>query len=378
MDDYRFGIEEEYFVIDLKSRDVRRAMARKFFRTLKVELKERVTNEMLQAQIEVSTAPCATIAQARAQLTSLREVIAERAAGYGLGIVAAGTHPLASWREQKQTAEGRYDQVMTDLQMLARRDMMCGMHVHVELPDPARRVEIMYRALPFLPLLLALSTSSPFWQGHRTGLVGYRLAAYDELPRSGLPEPFKTNSEYAAYVDTLVAASVIKDASFIWWAIRPSVLHPTLELRVADVCTHVEDALAIAALFRAMVRHLVEHPRLNVDLDVVDRAFVEENEWRAQRYGTAATFVDRKSMSVKPMKRAVEDLIELIRGDAQALDCAAEVRHALKIVERGSSGHEQLRIYARARIAGRSRTRALRDVVDWLCRTTRGAPEPPP
>ncbi len=165
MDDYRFGIEEEYFVIDLKSRDVRRAMARKFFRTLKIELKERVTNEMLQAQIEVSTAPCATIAEARAQIGSLREVLADRAAGHGLGIVAAGTHPLASWREQKQTAKDRYDQVMTDLQMLARRDMLCGMHVHVELPDPARRVEIMYRTLPFLPLLLALSTSSPFWQG---------------------------------------------------------------------------------------------------------------------------------------------------------------------------------------------------------------------
>src|SRR5262249_5854237 len=157
---------------------------------------------------------------------------------------------------------------------LAMRNMVCGLHVHVEVPEPEARVGIMYRLIPFLPPLLALSTSSPFWQGHRTGLLGYRLTAYDELPRTGLPELFRTEQEYRRYVETLTAAGVIKDASFIWWAMRPSLAHPTLELRVADCCTHLEDALCIAALYRGLMRHLIEHPELNAGFDIVGRALV--------------------------------------------------------------------------------------------------------
>lgn len=366
---YRLGIEEEYFIVDRKTRNVRRAMPRKFFRACKIDLKDRVTTELLQAQIETSTSPCTTMAEARAQIGLSRTIIADHAARYGLAIAAAATHPLAVWREQKQTEKVRYDAVMSDIQILGLRNMLCAMHVHVEIPNPARRVEVMFRSVPFLPLLLALSTSSPFWQGHRTGLMGYRLAAYDELPRTGLPEPFRTAGEYQRYVDTLAAAGVIKDASFIWWAIRPSFLHPTLELRIADVCTRLEDAICIAAIYRCLVRHLVEHPELNCELDVVDRAFAEENKWRAQRYGTAATFVDRRS-TAKPIKEAVEELLELIREDSEVLDCSDEIRHANDIVRRGSSANEQVRIYAKARIARRSRTQALRDVVDWLCQTT--------
>jgi glutamate---cysteine ligase / carboxylate-amine ligase len=366
---YRLGIEEEYFVVDRKTRNVRRAMPRKFFRACKIDLKDRVTTELLQSQIEVSTQPCTTMAEARAQIGLSRSILADHAARYGLAIAATATHPLAVWRDQKQTENVRYDAVMTDIQMLGLRNMLCGMHVHVEIPDPERRVEVMFRSVPFLPLLLALSTSSPFWEGHRTGLLGYRLAAYDELPRTGLPEPFRTAEEYQRYVDTLVAAGVIKDASFIWWAIRPSLRHPTLELRIADVCTRMEDAVCIAAIYRCLVRHLVDHPEVNRELDVVDRAFAEENKWRAQRYGTAATFVDRRSTAT-PIKEAVEKLVELIREDAEALDCSDEIHHANEIVRRGSSANEQVRIYAKARIARRSRTQALRDVVDWLCQTT--------
>ena len=366
---YRLGIEEEYFVVNRKTRNVRRVMPRKFFRACKTDLGERVTTELLQSQIEVSTSPCATVAEARAQIGRFRTILAGHAARYGLAIAAAATHPLAAWREQKQTEKDRYDAVMSDIQMLGLRNMLCGMHVHVEVPDPARRVELMYRSVPFLPLLLALSTSSPFWQGQRTGLLGYRLAAYDELPRTGLPEPFRNTAEYQRYVDTLVAAGVIKDASFIWWSIRPSLWYPTLELRIANVCTRLEDAVCIAAIHRCLVRHLVDHPEINCELDAVNRALAEENKWRAQRYGTAATFVDRGS-AAKPIKAALEELLELIRDDAEALDCADEIRHAHEIVRRESSANEQVRIYARARIARRSRTQALKEVVDWLCQTT--------
>ena len=284
--------------------------------------------------------------------------------------MASGTHPLALWHEQKQTPKERYNEVMADLQMVGFRDMLCGMHVHVEVPDPARRVEIMYRTFPFLPLLLALSTSSPFWQGHRTGLHGYRLAAYDELPRTGFPPLFKTLEEYQNYVDTLVSAQVIKDASYIWWVIRPSLQHPTLELRIADVCTRLDDAICIAAIFRCLVRHLVEQTDINADLSAIGRAIAVENKWRAQRYGTAVSFVDQQSMQAKPIATVLEDLLGRLADDAEALSCASEVAHAREILKRGSSADEQLKIYGNARMEDRSRQAALKEVVDWLCKET--------
>jgi carboxylate-amine ligase len=367
---YRFGIEEEYFVTDMRTRNVRHMMSRRFFRACKKELGDSVTNEMLQSQIEVATSPCEDMSQAREQLQKFRSVIAKRATGHGLGIVACGTHPLALWHEQKHTPKERYNELMTDLQIVGFRDMLCGMHVHVEVPDPARRVEIMYRAIPFLPLLLALSTSSPFWQGHRTGLHGYRLAAYDELPRTGFPPLFKTLEEYQNYVDTLVSAQVIKDASYIWWAIRPSLRHPTLELRITDACTRVEDAICIAAIFRCLVRHLVEQTDINADLSPIGQAIAVENKWRAQRYGTAVSFVDQQSMQAKPVGIVLEDLLERLADDAGALSCVNEIAHARIILKRGSSADEQLKIYDNARMVGRSRPSALRDVVDWLYQET--------
>jgi carboxylate-amine ligase len=345
-------------------------MPKKFYRTAKTALKDRLTTEMLQCQIEVMTSPCKTLRESRRELVHLRSVLTEQAARHGLGIMAASTHPIGLWREQKQTEKERYSKVMSDIQMLGLRDMLCGMHVHVELPDPERRVEVMYRTIPFLPLLVALSTSSPFWQGHRTGLLGYRLAAYDELPRTGLPELFRTRAEYEAYVDALVQAGMIENASFIWWAIRPSMWHPTLELRIPDVCTRIEDGLCVAALFRCLVRHLFEHPELNADLGVTDRAFAIENKWRAQRFGTGANFIERVSSATKTVSETVDELLDLLRVDAEALDCVPEVSHARTIVARGSSAHQQVRIYARARIAGRSRSKALRDVVDFVLRAT--------
>jgi carboxylate-amine ligase len=363
---YQFGIEEEYFVTDLRSRNVRRTMSRQFFRACKREVGDAVKSELLQSQIEVLTPPCGEVAEARLHLACLRRTLASQANRHGLGIVASGTHPLAIWPEQQQTQTPRYEVVMDDLQMLGRRNMLCGMHVHVQIPDPTRRAEVIYRAIPALPVLLALSTSSPFWQGYRTGLHGYRLAAYDELPRTGFPELFRNQSEYQHYVDTLVAGGLIRDASYIWWAIRPSLRYPTIELRVADMCTRLDDGLCIAAIFRCLMRHLFEHPELNANFDSTARAFAEENKWRAQRYGTKASFIDQRSGDVKPMEAVVGGLLDLVKPDAAALGCLRETKHALEIVKRGTSADEQLRIYGEARASGSSRQRGLKTVVDWL------------
>jgi glutamate---cysteine ligase / carboxylate-amine ligase len=368
--EYTIGIEEEYFVVDLRTRNVRSTMPQKFFRAAKRRLKDHVTNEMLQSQIEVTTSPCRSIAEAREQVQFVRGALAAEAERHNLGIIAASTHPLALWREQKQTPHDRYSKIATDIQMPGLRTLLCGMHVHVEVPDPGRRIELMVRTIPYLPVLLALSTSSPFWQGRRTGLAGYRLAAHDEMPRTGLPELFKTSADYEGYVRVLVDAGVVPDASYIWWDIRPSAQHPTLELRIPDVCTRIDDAICIAAIYRCLVRHLAEHPALNADLDALDRAFAEENKWRAQRYGTRASFIDRRSMAAAAIETVVGDLVAMLRPDAQALDCVAEVSHASEILKRGSSATEQVHVYAEARLAGRSRTQALKSVVDWLARTT--------
>ena len=195
--------------------------------------------------------------------------------------------------------------MVDDLQMIALRNALCGMHVHVELPEPDARVSVMTRMLPFLPLFIALATSSPFWHSRPTGLMGYRLAAYDEEPRTGMPELFHDKKEFDAYVAALVKAGVIADASFIWWAMRPSLALPTLELRAPDSCTVIEDSLAIAALFRVLARRLFRDPRLNADLGPVGRAIAVENKWRAQRYGVHGTFVG-------------EDGAVTVRGDDRA------------------------------------------------------------
>lgn len=371
---YRFGIEEEYFVTDIRSRNVRRTMSQAFYSACKKEIGEAVTRELLQSQIEVRTPPCKTMNEARGYLAHYRAVLARHAARHGLAIVASGTHPLATWPEQKHTEKERYGGVREDLQMLAMRNLVCGMHVHVEVPEPDSRAEVLYRLIPYLAPLLALSASSPFWQGHRTGLLGYRLTAYDELPRTGLPELFYSTAEYERYVDALCEAGVIKDASYIWWAIRVSLNYPTIELRVADSCTHLEDTLCIAAIYRGLVRHLVNDPTLNAGLDTVGRAIAEENKWRAQRYGTAATFVHEETRVARSMETVVREMLELIREDTDVLDCTKEAGHALEILRRGSSADYQLRVYRKARDAGAGRLQAMKEVVLWLQENSLPAP----
>ena len=364
---FTFGMEEEYFLVDAETKLVAREVPAEFFDEAKKASEGRISTEFLQPQIEVISSPHVNMADARAELRMLRRTVSNVAARYGLAILAAGTHPTALWREAQQTDKQRYDTVMDDLQMIGQRDLLCGLHVHVELPDPDLRIDVMYRILPFLPLLLALSTSSPFWQARRTGLKGYRLAAYDELPRTGVPELFRTQQEFDAYIAALVRAGVIKDSSYVWWAIRPSLNNPTLELRAPDSCTLVEDSLAIAALYRTLVRHLHVNRSRNKDLDAVARAIVIENKWRAQRYGVHGTFVtDDGAVTVADM---LEQVISDTAPDAAALGCTAEINRCRAIVGAGTSSDAQLAVFdAHSKIG--SRDAALRAVTEWIAAAT--------
>ena len=367
---YTVGMEEEYFVFDAKTRRAVRRLDKKFLALARKNLGDRVMTEMLQSQIEVATTPCATMKEAREQLVHFRRTLAGNAATHGLGLAAMGTFPLAFWPEQIVTPKARYGAIMDDLQMIGYRNMLCGMHVHVEVPDTSTRIDLIMRLTPFLPLLLALSTSSPFWQGHLTGLVGYRLAAYDELPRTGVPELFRTKEDYDEFVAALTWAKIIPDASYIWWALRPSLPNPTVELRVADSCTHLDDAVAIAALFRCLVRALDRDRALNSGFDRVGRAITMENKWHAQRYGIAAIFVDPFSRSPLTVKQWLDQVFDFIAEDIEALGCAAEIRHLHRILAEGTSADRQVDMFTKAKATGRRRLTAIKEVVDWAAQET--------
>jgi carboxylate-amine ligase len=245
--------------------------------------------------------------------------------------------------------------------------MLCALHVHVELPDPDARVDVMTRMLPYLPLFVALATSSPFWRSRPTGLKGYRLAAYDELPRTGVPELLRTKEEFDAYVAALVRAGVIEDSSYVWWGMRPSLKHPTLELRAPDCCTLVDDAIALAALYRTLARRLVRSPWINADLTAVSRAIVVENKWRAQRYGVHGTFVSEEGAVT--VVQALDRVIEEVAADAEALGCSGELRRCRTIAGSGTSADAQLAVFD-AHLHNDDDAPALRAVTDWIASAT--------
>lgn len=370
--DYKFGIEEEYFVNDVSKRDIAKGKIKEFFESCRDNLSGDIQPEMLEPQLEIATKPSVDFAEARQQLAGLRSSVGAIARDFNLSIMASGTHPLAVWTRARPNAQPRYGKVMHDLQMIGSRTMVCGMHVHVEVPDLAARVDLMNRMQPYLPLLLALSTSSPFWQSQRTGLLGYRLAAFRELPRTGLPDLFQDAEDYQRYIDTLVAARAIENSSYVWWLIRPSLKHPTLELRVADTCTRVDDTIAIAAIYRCLVRRLSLEPQLNAGQTGASRAINDENGWRAQRYGIHGSFVDEKTRSLKPVRQMLEETLDMVAEDAKALGCERELDLARWIIARGTSADQQLTLYTEAVGRGLSNRDALAGVVDWLTAETTG------
>jgi carboxylate-amine ligase len=367
----RFGIEEEYFLSDAASRGIVRKVSPGFIAAAQEAFPDEVQREMLQSQLEVATPVCEAMDEARRSLSALRVGLAGLALEHDMLLLASGTHPSAVWSRQRATEASRYDGLMRDLQMLGSRNQVCGLHVHVEVKGDDERICLMARLLPFLPLLLALSTSSPFWQGRRTGLMAYRLCAYAELPRTGLPDLFTDPADYRAYVEALVGAGAIKDASYIWWAIRPSAKHPTLELRIADSCTRLDDTLAVAALYRCLVRHLLRKPKLNAGLTAASRAIAAENVWRAQRYGIHGGLVCMESRSMRTVQSLVDELVDQLSEDAAALGCATDLAACSEIGAAGTSADFQLAVYEEARIRDGGQAAALAAVVDWLASATR-------
>jgi carboxylate-amine ligase len=380
MHEFRFGMEEEYFVVDRLSGGIKCSLPKTFMRNAKKRLGPNLMYELLQSQIETATDPVTSPADARSQLRHFRSSLAELGQGCKVGIVAAGSHPLALPHEQRVTRKKRYAQIIEDLGMVGIANPVCGLHVHVEVPDPDLRIDLMHRLTPFIPVLLALSTSSPFWSCCETGLLGYRNAANDMMPRSGAPELFESVSDYQSYVTALVDAGIIPDATYIWWAIRPSLKHPTIELRICDSCTSIEDAVAIASFYRALVRHVVRRPGLNTRLTAVNRALAEENKWRAQRYGIDGTLMDEGTRKAVSFDALLKQILCGLEDDVDALGLQPEMQHLKVIQSRGTSAHQQLRLYRALRRQKMPPKKAMQAVSRWLMESTEAgdfvAPEP--
>lgn len=321
---------------------------------------------MLQSQIEIVSPVFDEVDSAYAEMARLRNGVADVAAEHGLSLLAAGTHPLSAWHLQATTEKPRYARLIDDFQIIGRRNLLCGLHIHVAPPEGTDRVILMNRLMRWIPVFLALSTSSPFWNRQHTGLLSYRQAAYDEWPRTGIPDFFDDEAAYQAFVDLLVSAGSMDGAGALWWAIRPAERFPTLELRIADCCTHLSDAIALAALFRCLVRAHVRRPDIGSPPTPVTRRLIDENRWRAKRYGIDAEFIDEAVGANVPFRVLLQRLRELVAEDAEALRCESALAHLDVILARGTSAHEQIGLYRARRDEGATRIDALCGVVDWL------------
>jgi glutamate---cysteine ligase / carboxylate-amine ligase len=369
---FTIGIEEEYLLVDKASRDLVREMPHALFEDCEQALRGQVAREFLKSQIEVETQVHKTPRAAGEELGTLRATVARLAGEHGLAPIAASTHPFARWSIQQPTERERYQAIAKDLAGVGRRLVICGMHVHIGIDDDELRIDLMNQARYFLPHLLVLSTSSPFAEGEDTGLKCYRLAAYQELPRTGLPGRFESWEEYRSTVDVLVRNGVIEDASKIWWDLRPSAKFPTLEMRITDVCTRLEDAVCVAAMYASIVRMLYRIRRSNQTWRSYPLFLLSENRWRAQRYGVDGTLFDFGRGELVPFRDLVDELLVLLREDAEALDCWPEVEHARTIVDRGTSANRQIACFNRLVSEGASQEHALQGVVDHLIAETLG------
>ena len=363
--DFTIGVEEEYLLVDRDSLALSEA-PNELMEACQAELENQVAPEFLKCQIEIGTKVCANVAEAREDLKRLRECVARHAANYNLAPIAASCHPFSDWREQHHTDKERYNALHDDLAGVVRRMLICGMHVHVGIEPPDRRIDLINQLTYFLPHLLALSCSSPFWQGRDTGLDSYRLTVFDNLPRTGLPPRMGSYSEFERSVGVLTDLGVIEDSSKIWWDLRPSARFPTIESRICDVQPRLEDTLTLAALTQAITRMLWRLAATNQRWRIYDTFLVAENRWRAQRYGPREGLIDFGRGEIVPMPELMQEMFTLIGGDAQHFGATLEVEAALAIARDGPSASRQREAYTAALEAGETHEDALRAVVRHL------------
>jgi carboxylate-amine ligase len=358
---FTLGIEEEYQVVDPETRELRSYITQILDRGQMI-LREQIKPEMHQSIVEVGTRPCRTVQEARAEVVHLRGIISGLAATHGLKIVAAGTHPFSSWMRQEITPFERYKGVVEEMQELALRLLIFGMHVHVGMPNNDVAIELMNVARYFLPHILALSTSSPFWMGRNTGFKSYRSVIFTNFPRTGIPPSFVSATEFENYINLLIKTNSIDNGKKIWWDMRPHPVFGTLEFRICDIATRVDECIALAALMQAIIVKLHKMFAENTTFRVYRRAVINENKWRAQRWGLEGKLIDFGKRSEVEASALMHELVAFVDDVVDELGSRHDVEYLLKIVEGGSSADRQLAIY--------KETNDLKAVVDNLIAET--------
>jgi glutamate---cysteine ligase / carboxylate-amine ligase len=363
---FTIGIEEEYQVVDPETRELRSYITQILERGQMI-LREQIKPEMHQSIVEVGTRPCRTVAEARAEVTRLRGTIAALADKHGLKILAAGTHPISSWMNQEITPFERYKGVVDEMQDLALQLLIFGMHVHVGMPNNDVAIDLMNVARYILPHMLALSTSSPFWMGRNTGFKSYRSAVFSNFPRTGIPPSFVSRAEFDGYINLLISTGSIDNGKKIWWDMRPHPQFGTLEFRVCDIATRVDECIALAATMQALIVKFYSMFEKNTTFRVYRRALINENKWRAQRYGLDGKMIDFGKRTEVDTKALVYEIVELVDDVVDDLGSRKEVEYLLTMVENGSSADRQLKIF--------KETNDLKAVVDNLiAETMEGVP----
>src|SRR5438034_9072915 len=344
---FTLGIEEEFAIIDPETRELR-SHIQEILEGGKVTLKEQIKPEMHQSVVELGTEICQSIVDARAHVIELRSRLAELAGRSGLKIASVGTHPFSHWRDQLITQGERYREIVKDMQQLARANLIFGLHVHVGIPDRDVAIHVMNQARYFLPHIYALSVNSPFWVGQDTGLKGYRLKVFERFPRTGIPDAFESLSEYEDYCKLLVKTGCVDNAKKIWWDIRLHPFFDTLEVRVCDAQTRVDDTLAIAALIQAVIAKLFKLLWRNTTFRIYRRRLLDENRWRAARYGIHGKLIDFGSEPEVEERSLLNELLEFVASEADEFGTHHEMAHNERIMREGTGADRQLAMYERS------------------------------
>jgi carboxylate-amine ligase len=367
---FSIGIEEEFQIVDPSTGDLRAHIQEMLTQAGRHTLGDQIKPEMMQSMVETVSKVCATVSEARQEVMKLRRTISDLANRSGLAIVSAGTHPFSHWQSQLITTNERYKMLEEDLQDVVRSILIFGLHVHVGVPGQDQRIEIMNEARYFLPHLLALSTSSPFWLGRFTGLKSYRTVVWQQFPRTGIPNTFDSWSDYQNFVDTLVQTNCIDNAKKIWWDVRPHPFYPTIEFRVCDMPCTVDETICFAALFQAIVVKLYRLRERNLGFRVYNRALIQENKWRAMRYGIDGKLIDFGKRAEVPMRELALELLEFVDDVVDDLGSRDAVNYVHQILAQGSGADRQLTVYRQ--------TGDMRRVVEFLIHETmRGVPYAP-
>jgi carboxylate-amine ligase len=358
---FTLGVEEEYQIVHPGTRELRSYISR-ILEDGKSVLRERVRTEMHQSMVEVGTGVCNDVAAVRGELIEMRGELDRLAKKGGLRIIAASTHPFSDWKTQDITDNDRYHNIVQDLQDVARANLIFGLHVHVGIKDKSTALALTNQVRYFLPHLLALTTSSPFWKGRKTGIMSMRSAIFRRFPRTGIPDEFESLQQLQNFVDLLIKTGCIDNGKKIWWDVRAHYFYDTVEIRICDMPTNIKDTLAIVALVQALIAKLYFMYRRNTSWRTYARGLIEENKWRAARFGTDAKLIDFGRQEERPLYDLISELVEFVSEATDQLGTHDHMQHILHIAKNGTSAHRQIEVF--------DKTQDPRAVVDWLIQET--------